>query len=136
MLKEQIVMDAHNARTAAKAKAHKDSGLKIEFMLVDLAPGISAYLPKAVTVREPLTFSQHLPTAPSVHPVWETTRDIAGTVAKYGMIAYGIGALSDVWQAGLDSATTQYNGDYQSNNVYYAPEEPTFGPNPPVEPFE
>jgi hypothetical protein len=80
-------------------------------------PGMSA--PVTVVKHMP-TFSyvdpssiQKLPTAPSEHPVWRVGGQALETVAKYGMIGYGIHEVSGVLAAGINGAGGNY---YSSSN--------------------
>jgi hypothetical protein len=56
---------------------------------------------------------QKLPTAPSEHPAWRVGGQALETVAKYGMIGYGVHELSNVLTAGINGA----GGNYYSSSA-------------------
>jgi hypothetical protein len=83
-------------------------------------PGMSA--PVTVVKHMP-TFSyvdpssiQKLPTAPSEHPVWRVGGQLLESVAKYGMIGYGIHEVSGVLADGVKNAGQNYYGDASLTN--------------------
>lgn len=114
--KEQMVMQALQNRDNKIAETHENSGVKLKFIMQEVIPGVYVQVLSEFQSREQAEFHQPLPMQPSVHPVWDTVKNVTSTIAKYGLIGYGIGELSNVWQAGLDAATVNYgtNNDFST----------------------
>lgn len=121
--KEHDVHDTLRNRDIMYARMYSTSGTKLEFEMVEVSPGVKIQVLKSITQRDAPNFEQKLPTAPSVHPVWHTVENVVESVGKFSLMAYGINALSNVWQAGLDSAEMNVGGDYniESHNATAEP---------------
>lgn len=113
--KEHEVHMTLRNRDRMYAKMYDQSGFKMSFRMVEVAPGVMALLPDAITYRDAVDFREALPMAPSVHPVWATVEGIFGTVAKYGLIGYGISELSGVLEAGYAASGDIFHGDVNSS---------------------
>lgn len=120
--KEIAVLKTLQNRDNVQSVMYKESGFKMDWVVIkdDITVNIpntgpitisrNVYLPK-VTYKEAPDFRQPLPTAPSVHPVWDTAKSVVGNLLKYGLIGYGIGELSNVWSDSIAGAQgTTYNG--------------------------
>ena len=107
--KELAVMNTLKNRDIEYGKAYALSGFKLTFRLVVIA-GVKMYLPASIEYKPEPKFTTPLPTKPSVHPVWETTRDIFAVMAKYGLIAYGLHELNSMVSSGYASSGSVYNG--------------------------
>ena len=116
--KEQAVMAAYKYRDRMYKDMYLQSGFNMEFALVEVAPGIMAYMPTSISYREEPDFNQPLPEGPSEHPVWKTTESIFGTVAKYGLLGWGISEFSGVLKAGFDAAGSSYAGPVNMENSF------------------
>jgi len=111
VFKEQQVHQTLRNRDDKHAAMYAQSGFKMTFAMQELSPGVFALLPSEITYREEPDFDQQLPVKPSEHPVWQTTNSLFSTIAKYGLIGFGISELSGVLQAGYDGAGNTFHGD-------------------------
>lgn len=131
--KEQAVLSAHNARTAAALTAYKTEGLKLTWKPVKKTyqfPGmadsvtVTEMMPE-ISYKAPLVFDQPLPMAPSVHPAWafatSAWHDTIGLGGKAIMWNYG----SDMVKSALDNSGTKYMGDYHPQTAEPFIVEPT-----------
>ncbi len=116
VLKEAQVHKTLRNRDTQHAKMYAQSGFKMKFKMQEVAPGVKALLPSEISYREEPDFAQTLPIKPSKHPVWATTSSLFGTVAKYGLIGYGLSELSGVLAAGYDAAGHSFNGNTNIEN--------------------
>ena len=119
VIKEKLVMETLQKRDNQIAQTHENSGIKLKFEMQEVMPGIYVQVLSEFQSREQAEFHTPLPQKPSIHPVWETVRSVTGTVAKYGLIGFGISELSNVWQSGLDAATQNWgsNNDFSTVNT-------------------
>lgn len=110
--KESIVNTTKQVQFMQYVKAHKESGLKMEFEAVELAPGFKAYLPKKIEFREAPNFAQlGLPaTEPSKHPVWNTINYLF----EKGLWAFLGWQFFDFLKGAQQGA--RYYGDYSPYN--------------------
>lgn len=108
--KELAVMNTLKNRDNQYAKAYKESGFNITFALVEVQ-GVQMYLPSSIAYKPEPAFNTPLPTKPSVHPVWHTLEVLGESLAKYGLIGYGIHELNSMVSSGYSAAQgTTYNG--------------------------
>ena len=114
--KEAAVMEALKNRDRQYARMYALSGFQMTFELQELMPGYKALLPKTISFREAPRFDQPLPTAPSAHPVWRTTENIAVALGKYGMIGWGIGEASGLLKSAFEENGHYYNGPVNMEN--------------------
>lgn len=110
--KEGMVFKSWQVYHKQYAKAYKDSGFSMEFAMVDVAPGVKAYMPTSINYREEPDMLAP-PKEPSKHPAWQFASDTIGTVAKYGLIGWGISEVSGVLKAGYDAVGNTYAGPVQ-----------------------
>lgn len=118
VFKEQQVHETLRNRDTQHAKMYAKSGFKMTFVMQEVSPGVFVLLPNEISFREEPDFDQMLPIVPSVHPVWKTTENVFGTLAKYGLIGFGLSELSGVLQAGYDNAGPTFNGDSNIENAW------------------
>ena len=114
--KESLVHATLQTQYKEYREAHKQSGLKVDFELMDLGGGIKAYLPKHIEYRDEPEFETlvRAPVAPSAHPVWET---INNGMRYFGW--FGLGYLAaDTIKAGYDAAGNTYQGLVNMENSY------------------
>lgn len=111
--KEREVHATLRNRDRMYKEMYASSGFSMSFKMTEVSPGIFALLPSNVTYRGAIDFKDELPMEPSVHPVWSTVSTIFGTVAKYGLIGYGISELSGVLEAGMSGDV--FHGDIESS---------------------
>jgi len=127
--KEHIVLDAHNLRTAARQKTYKDSGINVAWAMVDIGNGFKAYLPTKMSIREPITFSQQLPTEPSKHPMWTSLDKGINIIAKTTLGIVGLNGFFDMTKTGWSNASPSYGDNYSPvTDSYNQTAEPFFAP--------
>lgn len=113
--KEREVHMTLRNRDKMYKEMYGQSGFQMSFRMTEVAPGVMALLPDTITFREAVDFREALPLEPSVHPVWATTQSIFGTIAKYGLIGYGISEISGVLEAGYAASGDIFHGDVNSS---------------------
>ncbi|MCI5123553.1 MAG: hypothetical protein D3925_03520 [Candidatus Electrothrix sp. AR5] len=112
--KETLVHQTKQIQFKEYGKAHAKAGLEIEFALVPVAEGVTAYLPKKISFKEQPNFASLglPPTEPSKHPIWNTVDNIANK----GLWAFlGWNVLD--WAKGYGAGHT-YNGPVDMRNSY------------------
>jgi len=120
VFKEESIAKTLRNRDDRHAEMYAISGFKMTFAMQEVSPGVMALLPKDISYREEPDFDQALPTEPSKHPVWSTANSLFSTIAKYGLIGFGISELSGVLQAGYDKAGNTFNGDANLDSSFNA----------------
>jgi hypothetical protein len=106
-------------RDNKQASTYKDSGFKMEFMVVDVAPGFKAYLPKEITFRPELRFADPMPLQQPENPVYKFGRDVFLAGFDALLKGFGIYTAGMVYEKGVENAATQYRGPYAPNTQTY-----------------
>jgi len=113
-------------RDTEYALAFKDSGVTMEYAMVDVGDGRMAYLPSKISVRGMPEFKQNLESRPPDHRGWKSLDNFVEK-GLYGWLGYLIG---DFGKAAVSTAAPRYYGDYNQNSfnpiteIPYAPIEP------------
>lgn len=125
MEKERELMKTYRNRDIQRAKMYEFSGFNMEWVgkekhtiqtfIIDGKPitietTTTEYLPK-IAYREEPEFEQALPLEPSEHPVWDASTSWVSTIAKFGLIGWGISEVGSVLKAGYDNAGNHFYGD-------------------------
>ena len=119
-------MDRGKHRDTQEQKMYDDSGVSMEYQLVSLGGGATAYLPKSISVRAPHTWQQDIETRPPDHRGWATL-DKGLNVLSNGLLGYFIG---DAFKTVSDNTVTRYNGDYNYQTAEPYIVEPTIVTTP------
>jgi len=114
--KELVVHQTLQNRDTLIAKSAKNAGVKFEFAIQEVTPGVFVQVMKSFEYHPEARFNQPLPMAPSVHPVWGAV----DTGIKALLTGFGIYAATDLVKYSYDRTAPAYSygGDYtyQSNN--------------------
>jgi hypothetical protein len=117
--KEYVVVDGLKHQATEVRLAHENSGIRVEFEVVKKTyffPGMKEPITipenevKMVEYRPQAEFRQKLPTKPSVHPVWDTTKTIAVKGLDVFLWAFGIDRISGVWESTANQKTYDFTG--------------------------
>jgi hypothetical protein len=110
--KEALFTNMVKNRDNVYKALYPNSGTKIEFELVEAAPGVKIQMIKSITSREAPRFAQALPTGPSEHPFWGTAK----LFLEKGFSAFisyeGITEGAGVIKSALGAAQPKYYGNY------------------------
>jgi len=120
VMKEMAVHKSLQNRDKMVKDAHANSGFKMEFMLVEVSPGVKALMPKEIKYNEQAKFDQPLPQAPSEHPGWRTAERIGVAAINGTVVGLGVTTAGDVLKSAIGNAGTKstYNGDVSNKNSH------------------
>lgn len=104
------------SRDNVQGKAHKDEGFKMEFTLVELGPGVKAYMPKVISYKPELRFQDPMPQQEMVNPIYQATKDIilgTGDLFLKGWLGW---LVKEAHSDSVETAQPKYNGPYNPQN--------------------
>ena len=105
-------------RDKIAGEAHKRTGFKMKFQVVQLGQGFSAYLPEEISITPELRFQDPMPVKETENQMYGTAERIVLGVGDMFLKGFLGWLLNDAHSDSVSAARPQYNGPY--SNDYYS----------------
>ncbi|NOQ46234.1 MAG: hypothetical protein GQ559_06125 [Desulfobulbaceae bacterium] len=115
--KEKFVMDAWEVYHTQYATAYAGSGFSMQFAMIEISPGVTAYMPTAINYREEPDMVAP-PAEPSKHPVWGTLNTAIRTITPWAAGAYMADSMFGAFDSMAGNAGNHYAGPVQMSGSY------------------